>query len=116
MNIVLDEARKRNMRVWILDDSHFPTGFANGAVENAPNHLRRQSIYTYSVPVNNKTQMTIDLHNSGFFSDEPEIGNGYYFSNQIRLGKNVDQPWSRELEIEIEKKLGKDWTTKLVLL
>lgn len=29
-DIILDEARKRNMKVWILDDSHLPTGYANG--------------------------------------------------------------------------------------
>ena len=28
MDIVLDEARKRDMKVWILDDKHFPTGYA----------------------------------------------------------------------------------------
>ena len=33
MDVILDEARKRNMKVWILDDSHFPTGYANGALE-----------------------------------------------------------------------------------
>ena len=32
------------MKVWILDDAHFPTGFANGAVKNAPDSLRRQSL------------------------------------------------------------------------
>ena len=26
MEIVLDECEKRSMKVWILDDSHFPTG------------------------------------------------------------------------------------------
>ncbi len=36
MDIILDEAKKRGMKVWILDDSHFPTGFANGAMANAP--------------------------------------------------------------------------------
>ena len=35
MDIILDEAVKRNMRVWILDDQHFPTGYAAGAVVNA---------------------------------------------------------------------------------
>ena len=30
VDIVLDEARKRNMKVYILDDVHFPTGYANG--------------------------------------------------------------------------------------
>ncbi|MCI6465667.1 MAG: hypothetical protein MSA90_09395 [Faecalicatena sp.] len=32
MDIILDEARKRGMKVWILDDSHFPTGYAGGAM------------------------------------------------------------------------------------
>ena len=36
MDIILDEARKRGMKVWILDDSHFPTGYANGALKNLP--------------------------------------------------------------------------------
>lgn len=32
LDIILDEAKSRNMKVWILDDSHFPTGYANGKV------------------------------------------------------------------------------------
>ena len=36
MDVILDEAEKRNMQVWILDDKHFPTGFANGGVKKAP--------------------------------------------------------------------------------
>lgn len=44
MDIILDEARKRNMQVWILDDSHFPTGFANNAMKEQPDTLCRQSI------------------------------------------------------------------------
>ena len=30
LKIILSEAERRNMKVWILDDKHFPTGFANG--------------------------------------------------------------------------------------
>ena len=44
MDVILDEARRRGMKVWILDDSHFPTGFANGAVKDAPPELHRQSV------------------------------------------------------------------------
>ena len=40
MDIILDEARKRDMKVWILDDDHFPTGHCNGAIENADISLR----------------------------------------------------------------------------
>ena len=44
MDVILDEARKRGMKVWILDDSHFPTGYANGAMEAQPQELHRQSL------------------------------------------------------------------------
>ncbi len=44
MDVIMDEARKRNMKVWILDDSHFPTGFANGAMKGQPLSLARRSI------------------------------------------------------------------------
>lgn len=33
MDIVIDEAKKRNMKIWILDDKHFPTGYAAGLIE-----------------------------------------------------------------------------------
>ena len=44
MDAILDEAKKLGMKVWILDDSHFPTGFCNGALVNGPDELRRQSV------------------------------------------------------------------------
>ena len=44
MDVILDEARKRGMKVWILNDSHFPTGFANGAQKDYPDCYCRQSI------------------------------------------------------------------------
>ena len=44
MDIILDEAKKLGMKVWILDDSHFPTGYANGALKDAPPEKRRRSI------------------------------------------------------------------------
>ena len=45
MDIILDEARSRGMKVWILDDSHFPTGYANGAMKDQPDRLCKQSIF-----------------------------------------------------------------------
>ena len=44
MDILLDEAKKNNMRVWILDDSHFPTGYANGTLKDCDPALCRQSL------------------------------------------------------------------------
>ena len=33
LDIIIREAKRLNMKVWILDDSHFPTGYANGLVK-----------------------------------------------------------------------------------
>lgn len=40
---ILEEAKKRNMRVWLLDDKRFPTGFANGSLEKHP-ELKKKHI------------------------------------------------------------------------
>lgn len=44
MDVILGEAKKLDMKVWILDDSHFPTGFANGAIAKVPKELHHQYI------------------------------------------------------------------------
>lgn len=227
MDVILDEAKKRGMKVWILDDSHFPTGFANGALEDAPEELCRQGICYESRMVNGGKRTLIDVnkflkkknnkisffdvvanlgkkrrrfsddvilsvtairlskkeeyHNqeiidltpmiqngrciwtapkgqwkiglcklsrncgahrnyinmmnpdscrvildsvyephfihygeefgktiAGFFSDEPELGNGKMYSNEP-LGADQDLPWSHMLIPELEKTLGSGW-------
>ncbi len=223
MDIILREARKRKMQVWILDDSHFPTGYANGAAESAPEELCRQSIFynkvscnggekkisldvekyihpkklkltiqqkimmnfagkqkefpvetdqIYSVTAIGENKETIDLtgksewkkpegnwdiyycflsHNmgyhrnyinmmmydscrllidavyekhyeryqeyfgntiAGFFSDEPELGNGIIYQKHNILGTEQDLPWSKELE----EVLGDEFRCKAALL
>lgn len=42
MDIIMEEARERGMKVWLLDDSHFPTGYANGGFEEADPALCKQ--------------------------------------------------------------------------
>ncbi len=41
MDIIMEEAKARDMRVWVLDDDHFPTGHAAGRIKDAPKELRR---------------------------------------------------------------------------
>lgn len=36
MDLIMEEARKRRMRVWLLDDDKFPTGHAGGGYEKEP--------------------------------------------------------------------------------
>ncbi len=41
LDIIMDEARARGMRVWVLDDAHFPTGYARGWVRDRHPELRK---------------------------------------------------------------------------
>ena len=230
MDIILEEARKRGMQVWILDDSHFPTGFANGRVKTAALELHRQSItgaaltfdgpaaeveieplslipptyepkgifekmmagrsqpqttfdddqvlaltafcpatgesrtipytggstVTWQKPEGSWTVWVIGLTRNagvhrdymnmmdpeschllieavyephwahyqadfgttiaGFFSDEPELGNGHLFWFENFLGTDQDLPFSRVLPGDLEKALGPDWTSEMFLL
>ena len=36
MDIIMDECKKLSMEVWVLDDAHFPSGYANGAAKGTP--------------------------------------------------------------------------------
>ncbi|KAI4448982.1 hypothetical protein C823_003511 [Eubacterium plexicaudatum ASF492] len=44
LDIVIDEAKKRDMKIWILDDKHFPTGYANGLIETKYPERKKQYI------------------------------------------------------------------------
>lgn len=50
VDIVIDEAKKRDMTIWILDDAHFPTGMANDGMKRHPEKCRR-FLYTQFVDV-----------------------------------------------------------------
>lgn len=43
MDIIIDEAEKRDMQIWILDDKHFPTGYANDLIKTK--YPERRKIY-----------------------------------------------------------------------
>ncbi len=234
MDIIIDEAKKRDMKVWILDDSHFPTGYANGALKDAEPELCRQFVYYSSVVVTGPMKSAqldiskhakyvdnpmkgnyssvvdrqkrrkfdddklisvcaVDLNNTsdkfspvditslvvdgqlvwdippgkwkiyinyltrnagnrdnyinlinknsvrklidavyvphferykdefgktiaGFFSDEPELGNGLMYNENITVGTENELPWSYELEEIFSESIGGDWKVKLPLL
>lgn len=41
LDLIVDEARQRNMKVWLFDDSHFPSGFAGGKIrDHHPEYLK----------------------------------------------------------------------------
>ena len=51
MDIILAECAKRDMKVWILDDQHFPTGYANGIIGKKYPHLRQWNLVERHVDV-----------------------------------------------------------------
>ncbi len=232
MDCILDEAKKLNMKVWILDDSHFPTGYANGVVANADPSLCRQGIFCNTLDISgNAEKQVIDLKKKGlldfkqkkvsfvekaltkgrkprqfdddrvlsvsalnlqtneiidlsgfvkdgtltwdkpsgdfkvqvcilsrnvgyhrdyinmldkksvqllidevyekhwdhykedfgktivgFFSDEPEFGNGYLYAQENVLGTYQDLPWSSEVEEKCKETFGDDWKIHISLL
>ena len=82
MDILLDEAKKRNMKMWILDDSHFPTGFANGAVKERFPQYRKRFLKLHQLdfagPV--KYAQAILSH---AFSDEDDKIIGVYLAKKV---------------------------------
>lgn len=61
MEVILSEAEKYGMRVWIFDDKHFPTGYANGGVEKAPPELHRQHICQRRIPARGGKRIRLNL-------------------------------------------------------
>lgn len=234
MDVILDEAERRGMKVWILDDKHFPTGYANGGLENALLSQHRRNVFHTTVPaptgkvlklrlgkythphfdygkiqdyimrsssgsfakkigadelvsvsaigflpsgqkkilnlssyvledvlcwtapegrwtveicassldtgthrsyinMMNKAACRIQIDQvyephyehykdkfgtviAGFFSDEPELGNGSYLFHGNVLGTEQDLPYSDELEEKMEERLGAGWKSRLPLL
>lgn len=86
MDIILDEAEKRGMKVWILDDKHFPTGFAAGQARKAPVALRRQGLLHKAYPVRGKIKLNLPAKAHPPFSRDPF----YHVSNIINKNLAAD--------------------------
>ena len=44
MDLILSRCQELGMQVWLLDDKHFPTGYANGAIDEKYPHLRKKCV------------------------------------------------------------------------
>lgn len=67
LDFILDQAKKLGLKVWILDDSHFPTGFVDGRV---PQKFQKQFLYIkqldFAGPLNNVKILLKYLNPTGF--------------------------------------------------
>jgi len=54
---------------------------------------------------------------AGFFSDEPELGNGHLYDHSyLGIDFDMDFPWSREVEARLREKFGDSFEERLYLL
>jgi hypothetical protein len=72
MDVIMEEAKKRDMRVWILDDDHFPTGHAAGKLKDAPKELRRLFLSVNHIDAYGPRR------NASFIVEPPPYIPGYY--------------------------------------
>lgn len=81
LDIVMEEAKQRGMRVWVLDDAHFPTGYANGLIEKKyPN--RKKTYINYNTLDILGAQNEVTVHISQMLKPK---------SSWLDIGKPIDK-------------------------
>lgn len=73
MDAILAEAKNRNMKIWILDDSHFPTGYANGAVKENYPKLRKRFLKLHQLDFRGPMEHAQAIMKFAFSDKEDEL-------------------------------------------
>ena len=74
MDAVLSLAKERGMRVWLLDDKHFPTGYANEAIKNKYPALRPWRVKCEFADLEGEAgEMALLLHSESDTQTQDEI-------------------------------------------
>ena len=51
VRLIIDTCKRLDMKLWILDDKHFPSGYANGVFEEKYKHLQPKNIRARRIDV-----------------------------------------------------------------
>ncbi len=86
MDLIISECEKRNMKVWILDDDHFPTGHANGKLKEHP-ELRKWQLAERHVDVTGPLTDALLIANCG---DEDNVLLGAYAYRRTGKGEGCE--------------------------
>lgn len=71
-DIILDEAKKLGMKIWILDDAHFPSGQAGGKMAEQPDALQKTYLNYNLVDVCGPAkQTTIEIEPMAHYYENP---------------------------------------------
>ena len=79
MDFICAEAEKRGLRLWILDDKKFPTGYANGGFEKHPEKSKLVNV-SYDL-------LFLLYHNIGSFMCD------YFCQNQVKISYLLLRIW-----------------------
>ena len=64
LGFIIEKCKELGLKIWILDDAHFPTGYANGTVKEAAPQLRKLVLTHRTIDVVGPTpQVSIALGN-----------------------------------------------------
>ena len=86
LDIILDEAKKLNMKIWILDDSHFPTGFANGAIQERYPQYRKRFLKLHQLDFAGPMKYAQALIKYAFTDEEDRL-EGVYLAKKLDYEK-----------------------------
>lgn len=119
MDYIISKLKEKDMKMWILDDSHFPTGYANGRiVKDYPEYLKLYiNCRRYDVhgPI---PQARIDLKLlKGRVWDKPETDInviGVYMAKRLHQETEEGDPIQAETLIDITEKM--DMSNRLLTL
>lgn len=103
LEVIIEEAKRLSMQLWILDDSHFPTGFANGLIRDRYPQYRKRYLnmrrYDVAGPL---PKARIDLSRLGNIRTAASAGNeeilGIYMAQRV---SEYDRPGDPVLESSI---------------
>ncbi len=91
VDIIMDEAKKRDMKIWILDDKHFPTGYANGLIEEKYPERKKWYINKSIANVVGYSGRKVTLNVNRML--KPAIGyweiDGFFKNMEARRGNNL---------------------------
>lgn len=113
VDTILQKLKEKNMKMWILDDSHFPTGYANGRVKkDFPQYLKlyiQCRRYDIQGPL---TKARIDFSLlKGRIWDKPEEDIeilGVYMAKRILKGNQDKDPIDASTLIDITSNMKMD--------
>lgn len=80
LDVILDEAKKLGMKLWILDDAHFPSGQAAGKMDQQPDRLQKTYLnYNIVDATGPVKQVTVDIEPMAHYYKNPFRGSSHPF-------------------------------------